>query len=292
MTTDLRVMHMTDIEPHVRFINLFKFYPGQTYGPRMIYDHQFLYIFDGTGDIEIDGTAYRAAPGDLFFYGPKVVHRIASDSKNPFTLSGIHFDFISGFQHMNFPIGPLNLPFFDSSLVKTGKVSFVDFDGFLPHINVLPEARIGQYLREIVGEFRNGLLYNQTYLNGLFTAWLMLVARITKSRDASLPLRNGLVQEILEYIQTRYNEPITYERLGSEFHFNPIYLNKLIQLHTGTSLHQHIINLRIQKSLDLLLTSSMTVKEISSHIGYDNVAYFTRLFKKKTKYTPQQIRGR
>ncbi|MBP1994511.1 AraC family transcriptional regulator [Paenibacillus eucommiae] len=286
-----KVIPMNDIHPHVRFINLFKFYSGQTYGPRMIYDHQFLYIFDGTGVIDINGVSYRAVPGDLFFYGPQVVHRISADHEHPFTLSGIHFDFVSGYEYMKFPIGPLDLAYFDSSLMKSQSVAFADFEGFPPHINVLSEPRVGQYLREISDEFRNGLLFNQAYMNGLFTAWLMIVARLPKIQKASMHFKKNLVHEILDYIQLHYKEPITYEILGSSFHFHPIYLNKLIQAYTGTSLHQHVIRLRIQESIELLLTTNMTIKEIASQTGYDNVAYFSRIFKKKTGYTPLQMRG-
>ncbi|WP_044209470.1 AraC family transcriptional regulator [Flammeovirga sp. OC4] len=59
---------------------------------------------------------------------------------------------------------------------------------------------------------------------------------------------------------------------------------------TGTSPLQYYLQLKIEKSKEILLETNQTQKEIAFSLGFDSDMYFNRLFKKKTGYTPQQYR--
>lgn len=67
-------------------------------------------------------------------------------------------------------------------------------------------------------------------------------------------------------------------------------LKRRFKMATGTSLIEHLQNLRIEKAKKLLETSSQSADEIAAKVGYDNSAFFRRLFKRSTGLTPGAYR--
>lgn len=59
---------------------------------------------------------------------------------------------------------------------------------------------------------------------------------------------------------------------------------------TGTSLIEYVQNLRIENAKRLLETGNLPVDEIATHAGYDNVAFFRRLFRRTTGLKPGDYR--
>jgi two-component system response regulator YesN len=47
----------------------------------------------------------------------------------------------------------------------------------------------------------------------------------------------------------------------------------------------------VEKARDLLIGSSMSVADIATHIGYNNITYFNWIFKKTTGQSPTEYRS-
>ena len=285
------VISFFEISPNVRYVNLLQCSPDFHEGPRMIYDHQFIYVHKGKGVIEIDGMRYQAVPGDLYFYGPAEVHTFISDANDPFLLSGIHFDFTRNFVDRQFPIGPFGLNCFSCDLI-TEHVRFNDFSGFPRRINLFFDSKVSELILEMVKEFDEGSIYSGSYINGLFSAWLSLVARHINLGKNGASFRKSVIDQVIKYIHEHFNEQLSNEDIGKHFHFNPNYLNELMVAQTGVSLRQYIINFRMKKALNLIINSNLSISDIARAIGYNDIHYFSRIFKKKTGYSPEKIRQR
>ncbi|MCK5499293.1 MAG: helix-turn-helix domain-containing protein, partial [Gammaproteobacteria bacterium] len=59
---------------------------------------------------------------------------------------------------------------------------------------------------------------------------------------------------------------------------------------TGSSLIEYIQNLRVEKAKRQLESQNMPVDDISASVGYEDPAFFRRLFKRSTGLTPSQYR--
>ena len=59
---------------------------------------------------------------------------------------------------------------------------------------------------------------------------------------------------------------------------------------TGTTLIGHVQNLRIEEAKRLLENGELSADEIASQVGYENPAFFRRLFKRSTGLTPGAYR--
>ena len=96
---------------------------------------------------------------------------------------------------------------------------------------------------------------------------------------------------ILAYIQLHIAEPISRERLQAEFHFHPNYINRLIHRATGMTLHQYIIETRMQKAKELLAFSTLSIAEIAQSLCFYDSSHFSATFQKHTGVTPSFFRG-
>lgn len=284
-------LSLNDISPTVRHVNLLYCPSGFVEGPRMVYDHQFVYVHSGNGKIEIDGISYNANEGDLFFYGPGIVHAFNADCTTPYVLSGMHFDFTRNFKELSYPIGPFGLSLFRKCNI-TERVSFNNFCGFPPVINLSHDYRIKELILSMVKEFDGGKIYNSLQLTGLFLTLVSIIAYHVELARQGIESKGDMINSVITFIHNNYNRNLSNESIGKRFHFHPNYLNRIMVANTGMSLRKYLIDLRIRKAMDMIMNTNKSICDISHTVGYDDIHYFSRLFKKKTGFSPLEIKQR
>ena len=67
-------------------------------------------------------------------------------------------------------------------------------------------------------------------------------------------------------------------------------LKRRFKIATGCTLMNYVQNLRVEEAKRLLETEAESFDEISASVGYENIAFFRRLFKRSTGLTPGQYR--
>ena len=285
-----QVLSLDEIDPRVNYMNIIQCEPNGVYGPRMIYDYHFMYVMRGKGEIEINGTAYHAGEGDLFFNEPGVVHNILPDPSDPFLLNGLHFTFLPH-EKLPYPIGPLEVSLFRREQIVE-RVSFKDFSWIPNHIDCREDVQVGEKLLAVTREYEEQKRYCKTRIDGLLKAWLAYVAQLVEVGGKAQPeaRTKQSLRGVIDFIHAHYNEPLTYEMLGQQFSFHPNYINRMLRAWSGYSLHQYVLNLRMKKALDMLVYTSVPLGNIAALVGYEDVSYFTRIFKKKMGCTPGQVR--
>lgn len=100
------------------------------------------------------------------------------------------------------------------------------------------------------------------------------------------------VQFMIEYVHQHYAEDITLEQLASQLYISKNYLNQLFKRVTGETFTNYVIRVRIEKAKALLLDGNYLIYEVSEKVGYQNVPYFSTLFKKYCGVSPSEITKR
>lgn len=101
---------------------------------------------------------------------------------------------------------------------------------------------------------------------------------------------NPQINNALEYIHSHYNQAITMEKVALEVDLSPNYFSNLFREETGVNYLDYLTEYRLSKSKSLLKETDWTIEQISKEIGYQDMKYYSQLFKKYYDITPGKYR--
>ena len=98
------------------------------------------------------------------------------------------------------------------------------------------------------------------------------------------------VQQAVQYIALHLSAPLTVEELCRLTGVTRQHLGALFRAETGGTVKQYIARARCERAAGLLRDSRLQVQEVARYVGYEDTAYFARVFKAVTGRTPQEYR--
>lgn len=104
------------------------------------------------------------------------------------------------------------------------------------------------------------------------------------------PSRSNVLDDILYYIDHNYQNNIKLETIAPLFGYNSAYLGKIFNKTVGESFNSYVDHMRIEHSKELLLQNNYKVYEIAERVGYRNVDYFHKKFRKYVGESPAEFR--
>ena len=100
-----------------------------------------------------------------------------------------------------------------------------------------------------------------------------------------------LIENIKSYIDENLLHDFSMSDLSTVFNYNEKYLGRLFRQKTGTTIKEYCNIAKIKKAKRLLQDSQSTIAAIAGQVGYNNVTYFNRIFKRITGVSPQAYRN-
>lgn len=120
---------------------------------------------------------------------------------------------------------------------------------------------------------------------------LALARRLLDSGDA-LPVPTAqLVLKTLKILDSRFRDSLSRWKIAAEVNTSEDYLSRIFHGQMGISLWDYLNRLRIRHSIDLLRGSGDSVADVASRAGFQDQAYFCRVFKRITGRTPGSMRS-
>ena len=95
---------------------------------------------------------------------------------------------------------------------------------------------------------------------------------------------------LTRYLQEHLAEEISLNILAEEFHLSPQYISQLFKSEIGVNFLSYLTSIRMEQAKKLLISTSMSIGEISEQSGYSDYRVFTKAFKKNEGCTPSQYR--
>ena len=93
------------------------------------------------------------------------------------------------------------------------------------------------------------------------------------------------------YLEDSAQQPLpTVQYFAEALHISPIYLSEVLRTHTGQNAQQYLHAVLLEKAKQLLLGTSLSIRQVAFHLGYDSPSYLGRLFKLKLGLTPAKFR--
>ncbi|MBN8885033.1 MAG: helix-turn-helix transcriptional regulator [Rudaea sp.] len=100
------------------------------------------------------------------------------------------------------------------------------------------------------------------------------------------------IESVRERIHVEYSKPLTVPVLAHDVGTNESKLSKLFKKHYGTTVHDYIRTVRLNRAKELLSSPDYSVTDVSFLVGYEHSANFATAFKRHFGVSPRDARSR
>ncbi len=232
------------------------------HGNADIHWHEFYeieYIVSGSGEYVIDNRKYTMNPGMIFFMTPANFHSVQAEDV---VLYNVMFS------------GSVCNPLYLSPLLKNSGTG------------VLLESKKDRNYIEAVFTQLTDESNKEEY--SLFID--CLVAMICRYTDTACEDRLSVSQAALAYIAGNFRSNVSLKDVASHIGISPTYLSETFKRQTGIGFKQYLNDLRFEYARKLLLFSDMSISQICSESGFDDLTNFIRRFTSRFGISPSKYR--
>ncbi|WP_010530023.1 helix-turn-helix domain-containing protein [Lentibacillus jeotgali] len=228
-------------------------------------NYDLFYVWNGEGELVLNGETYRIEKGHCFLFKPGDETTATHNPQNPFVLTYIHFDVMDT---------PQLIP--SSHQIVDKRINF--------------ESLLTQYVRLSLIQPYGAKIEAKLILKQL----VIQLLREEKEKQAELKdASHSLVEtvrEIANHIQQHPGKPHTVGSLAARADLSERYFSQKFKKIIGHTVKTYIVYCRIKRAEHLLHYAGMTVTETASVLGYNDLHFFSRQFKKYTGKSPSQVR--
>lgn len=172
-------------------------------------------------------------------------------------------------------------------LIQTLNIPMLDSDNAK---NILTKLRVTSLLFEthpgIFENFSVSDVLNLGLSNNLSSFLCLNIEHGIKKLEDS----NQTVLLVQDHVKKNLSASLSIEWLADKIHMHPVYLSRVYKQETGENLSQYILEQRLLKMKELLLSTDLRVKTITELVGYRKAQNVIEAFKKKYGHTPSQYR--
>lgn len=95
------------------------------------------------------------------------------------------------------------------------------------------------------------------------------------------------IEQAMRYIDEHFDSDLSLNVIAEQVGFSPVHFHNVFKASTGKTLRAYVEERRIQKAVNLLLTTDQTLTQIAYACGFSSQSYFSYAFKRKMHLTPR-----
>ncbi|WP_040951588.1 response regulator transcription factor [Gorillibacterium massiliense] len=118
----------------------------------------------------------------------------------------------------------------------------------------------------------------------------MLDESVTQIYNHSVPGSEKAVEMAQQYIRMHFSDDLSLEKVASVVFLNPVYFSQLFKQKNGQGFKEYVIQLRLEQAKVLLANPQLKLADVAERIGYQDMRYFTQIFRKRYEMTPTEYR--
>lgn len=265
------------------------FFPVQKYITRLTSDHpvvtthwheeaEFTLITQGNCRYQIDLIDYDIKEGDLLFVPPLFLHSISRSTSEELISETYVF-------HLNFLGGN------STDICSTRYLAPMMHQEFSVPFLITPGHPAYESMKEIFDRiarlYAEAAIGYELSLKALFLqaiVQLLPYSQKVSSPDTGTP--SDKLKQVLDYIEHHFSEAISVSELAKLCYFSDYHFMRFFKKHMNMTCVEYINNLRLEKAVELFEQGNSSILDVSLSVGFHNLSYFHRAFKKKYGMTP------
>ena len=265
-----------DIRPHTRFIHFTKHSHNSV---------EFIYMVKGKTVHYIDDEKIQLKEGDLLFLNQNATQEIEAASRDDIAVNFIILPqfFNEIFTMLKEEDNALR-NFIIGCLTGNGSRSnylYFDTQGNIPIQNLLENL-----IWNLLEDEPNRRSINQLTMGLLF---INLINHSDRIRISDSSFEQDITLKALTYIDTHYMDARLSD-FASDNRIDVYTLSRIIKKQTGSTFKKLLENKRLNQACFLLNNTPLTIDEIALNIGYENISFFYKLFKRTYQISPKDYR--
>ena len=227
---------------------------------------------------QIDLVDYEVKEGDILFIPPLLLHSVSLDNEQELLSETYVF-------HMNFLGGN------STNICSTRYLTPIMNQEISMPCLITPEHPAYTSLRKIIRQIHS--LYDESIdgyelaLKALLLQTVFLLLQYSEKKASS---DNGTPSDklklVLDYIELHYAESIAISDLAGICYFSEYHFMRFFKKHMNMTCVEYINNLRLEKAVELFEQGNSSILDVSLSVGFHNLSYFHRAFKRKYNMTP------
>ncbi len=227
-------------------------------------------VLSGKGHVEVDGVTYSLKCGDAFLFFPYERQHYYSDLNDPWEIMWVHFD------------GSLIKEFFME------KGCFITSVWSIKQLNNLKDS-----ILKLLEEAEQFTILHPSCLSTLLYGIIseFIYQAIPFASNSGLDLYSKVIS-ILPRMRELSSNQFSLQYWADKLEISTYYFCKIFKKVTGLTPTKFVTLCRLQKAKQLLIESSLTVKQISIEVGYPSTSYFGRIFMENEGMSPGDYRKR
>ncbi|HEX3628029.1 MAG TPA: AraC family transcriptional regulator [Verrucomicrobiae bacterium] len=238
---------------------------------RILDEYALIYISSGSGKFETNSNfSTPIEAGHAFLLFPGVWHRYTPDQE-----VGWHEHWIA----------------FDGEIVRSWlRHRFISKKS--PVVSISTENALLAIFSRIMQAIRENRPALQQILGGA-TSGLIGLLYSSQQAQPVIDVQNAtVIERAITRIQNEVERDLDMKLLAQELGVSYSRFRHRFTVHTGLSPHQYLLELRFVRARKLLAETELPIKEIAIRTGFEDVLYFSRVFRQRLNSTPSQWRDR
>ncbi|MDD6072135.1 MAG: AraC family transcriptional regulator [Clostridiales bacterium] len=231
------------------------------------------FVLSGNGFYSTNGNTWPIGPGQMFLIYPEEPVVYCADKNTPWTYVWV------GFKGL-------------------GTDTILKHCGFSKSHLILPAPALDKYIGCFDALFEHTTL---SFSDRLYRESILLkLMAILSDHHTHLVLKgnqrknvyenNAYVALAVDYINEMYMQNISVLDIADRIGITRSHLNHSFQKELNISVQRFLIDFRMHKAANLLVSTTMSVKEIANQVGYNDQLVFSKAFKKKFGMSPNNYR--
>ncbi len=287
---------VAQFNPYVRYVNRLEgaVHENHIVPWRILYDFEIIFVTKGSLQVLKEDSEYTIGEGCLHIMPPFVRHTRVVPEHVATTYYGVHLDFMFDESSPDFSAWEVYKEPCERRLNTVPiRKDLAERKGYKPEIMELVESY------PVKNVYRFIELFNQLYENfhersvcGRFrtkATMILIIAELLDELKSSSHESHGgadYVSLFIDYTMHHYAEEIDLNKVVRDYGISASRFRAIFKHQMNRAPLEYVIGYRIEQAKKLFQTGKYNISEVSYMVGYDDMHYFSRLFKQKVGCSP------
>ena len=228
---------------------------------------ELLLIQEGEGFVMCDMVAHPVRPGELFVVAANRLH--ATNAKT---------------SAMTYHCLIIDRSFCLDNGIDTSGLTFEE---------VVRDPECTRLYHRVIEEYHAQNSFSHAGIRSAVLALLLHLCRSHLTEQPPVPVSTSRALENIKlaigYIQANYSKPLTLDAIAREIGLSKYHLSREFKRVTGATVITYVNQVRCDRARRMLEKGELSVSQVCAQVGFDNLSYFSKTFRRFTGKLPSQV---